>query len=430
MNGLDRRKQPEVHSLSCLSLPQPQRMILPNGARFALLKNTVQEDVFRLDILVNGGQWRQTMPLQSSFTNKMLGEGTRTMTSEVISESLDRYGAWLEYGAGVTTNNIYLYSLNKYARETLEVLEKILKEPVFPLKEFEVMVENARQQFLVNSKRVDSISKVAFSKMLLGENHPCAKFACSEDYDRISTLNLQDFYKRYYHCQNSSIYLSGNPDEQLCELVKSIFGEKKWGQDSTIVPLAPVMPVSSSRKREFIEVPDAMQNSIRMGCLTIRQNHPDFTKLAVSLTLLGGYFGSRLMRNIREDKGYTYGIGCGMMPYPFESIFIINTQCDASYVEPVIREVYHEIEELRREKVALEELDMVKSYMLGELTRRYESLMLADAFTYAEVSGFPDDFMQKKVDEIQAVTPDVVHEMVNRYLCPDALIEVVAGKKI
>lgn len=430
MKSPDRCKQPAIHSLTRLTLPLPQRIVLPNGARFALLDNTVQEGVFRLDILVNGGQWRQTMPLQSIFTNKMLGEGTRTLTSEQISESLDRYGAWLEYGAGVTTNNIYLYSLNKYAQETLEVLEKILKEPVFPIHEFEVMVENARQQFLVNSKRVESISRAAFSKRLLGENHPCARFACTEDYDRISTSNLRDFYTRYYHSQNSSIYLSGNPDRKLCDLVMKIFGEKKWGQDSTIVPLAPVMPVSSTQKREFIEVPNAMQSSIRMGCLTLRQNHPDFTKLGVMLTLLGGYFGSRLMRNIREDKGYTYGIGCGVMPYPFESILLINTQCDASYVEPVIQEVYREIDLLRKETVDPDELDMVKSYMLGELTRRYESLSLADAFTYAEVSGFPDDFMQKKVDEIRAVTLEDVQEMAQRYLCPDALIEVVAGKKV
>lgn len=427
---LDRTKQPEIKPLKRLELPLPKRLQLSNGSRFALLDETVQEDVFRLDILINGGQWRQTMPLQSSFTNRMLGEGTRSMSSEEISEQLDRYGAWLEYGTGVSTNSIYLFSLNKYAKETLTVLEKIIKEPSFPSEEFQVMVDNAKQRYLVNSKKVDSIARVAFNKMVLGTAHPCARYACAEDYDRIQTSSLMDFYTRYYHSQNASVYLSGNPDGRVHDLVLKMFGEQKWGIDSSVVPIVPIAPVSSVEKRQFIEVQDSLQSAVRMGCLTIRQNHPDYVKLSVMLTLLGGYFGSRLMSNIREDKGYTYGIGCGLMPYPYESVLVIASQCDAKYVEPLIHEVYHEIDRLRSEQVPQEELDMVKSYLLGEQTRRYEGLSLADAFTFAEVSGFPDDFMQQKVEQICQVSVADIQEMANKYLCPDSIKEVIAGKKI
>lgn len=430
MKELDRTKQPAIHPLTRLELLQPKREVLLNGARFALLDKTVQEDIFRIDILIHGGQWRQSMPLQSLFTNKMLGEGTRNLTSAQISERLDSLGAWLEYGAGVTTNSIYLFSLNKYAKETLEVLNQILKEPVFPSQEFQVMVNTAHQRFLVNSNRVEAKARMAFGKLLYGENHPYGKYACSEDYSRISTSNLQDFYNLYYHCQNSSIYLSGNPDKKTVQLVQSLFGDKPWGHDSTLVPIIPCMPETSNEKRIFVEVPDSLQSAVRMGCLSIRQSHPDFTKLSVAMTLLGGYFGSRLMSNLREDKGYTYGIDADIIPAPYETTLIVSTQCDAKYVEPLIEEVYREIDRLCQEKVSKEELEMVKSYMLGEQVRRFEGLSLADAFTYAEVSGFPDDFMQKKVDAIRAVTVQDIWEMANTYLNHDAMKEVVVGKKI
>jgi predicted Zn-dependent peptidase len=430
MKKLDRKTSPSIKPIVYLDLPKINRMVMPNKSKFALLGNTVQEDVFRLDILVNGGQWRQEMPLQSAFTNKMLGEGTQRMSSVEISESLDRYGAWLAYNSGVSSNSIHLFSLNKYAKETLDVLNEIVKEPAFPLSEFQVMVENARQKYIVNSRKVDSISRVAFSKMVLGENHPCSKYACSEGYTRLQTSNLRDFYTRYYHSQNTSLYLSGNPDLKVRSLVENLFGEKFWGVDSTTVQMIPVPPVPSNEKELFIEVADAVQNSVHIGCLTIRQNHLDFTKLSVLVTLLGGYFGSRLMSNIREDKGYTYGIGSSLVTYPYESLFVVSTQCDAKYVRPLIQEVYNEIENLRDNLVSQEELDMVKSYMLGELTRRYEGLGLSDAFIFAEVSGFEDDFMQKQVDSIRSTTIYDIQQMAKKYLQTEKMKVVIAGKKV
>ena len=427
---LDRTKQPPIKPLAQLDLILPERSTLPNGARFAHLKDSVQEPVFRLDVLLNAGQWRQTMPLQSSFTNRMLGEGTRSMTSAEISERLDSYGAWLEYGTGLSTNTVVLFSLNKYARETLAILEEILKEPAFPLEEFQVMVENARQKYLVNSKKVDALARVAFNKLLLGEGHPCSRYAVAEDYDRIQTSSLQDFYTRYYHSANSSLYLSGHPDEQVAREVMKRFGESQWGTGSSIVPLIPVPPVTGDEKHVFVESPDSLQSAVRMGCITIRQNHPDYDALSVLVTLLGGYFGSRLMSNIREEKGYTYGIGAGILPMPYESTLVVYSQCDPQYVSPLIQEVYHEIDRLHREPVPQEELDMVKSYMLGELTRRYEGLSLAEAFTYAEVSGFSDDFMQKRVDNIRAVTVEDLRRLAFQYLEPECFKEVVAGKKL
>ena len=380
MKELDRLTPPPIRPLVYLDLPQIKRMVMPNGAKFALLGNTVQEDIFRLDILINGGLWRQDMPLQSTFTNKMLGEGTQHMSSKDISEHLDRYGAWLTYNSGVSANSIHLFSLNKYAKETLDVLDKIIKEPAFPLSEFQIMVE--------------------------------------------------DFYIRYYHSKNSSLYLSGHPDERVRCLVESKFGERLWGFDYTTVQMVPIPPVPSKEKNIFIEVLDAIQSAVRIGSLTIRQNHPDYIKLSVLVTLLGGYFGSRLMSNIREDKGYTYGIGSGLISYPYESLFVVATQCDAKYVNPLIQEVYKEIDNLCENLVSQRELDMVKSYMLGELTRRYEGLGLSDAFIFAEVSGFEDDFMQKQVDSIRSTTMQDIQDMAKKYLQPESLKVVVAGKKV
>lgn len=430
MEELDRTQQPIIYPLKELDIALPERSVMPNGTKLTLIQGGTQ-DVFRMDILVHGGQWRQTMPLQALFTNRMLSEGTRSYTSVQIFEMLDRYGAWMEQNSTVNASVITLYSLNKYAKETLQVLEKILKEPVFPQKEFEVMVEQGRQMFLVNQDKVKVRAHKMFHQVLLGDKHPCAKFANIEDYLRIQTASLKEFYNAHYHSKNVSIYLSGNLTPTIIKQVRSLFGERSWGMDSALVPLVPIPPVTSKEKEFFMEMPESVQSAIRMGLLSVPISHPDYNKLNVLLTVLGGYFGSRLMSNIREEHGYTYGIGCMMSAQPFNSLLSIMTECDNQYVRAVIDEVFKEIQRVQDEEIPAEELDMVKNYMLGELTRAYENaLSLSDVYIYAETSGSSDTYIQQRVDAINSVTSEELRNIAQKYLLMDDMKIVIAGKKV
>lgn len=426
---LDRTQQPEIRPMQVFSLPVPERLVMPNGTRLTVMDGGNQE-VFRLDILVHGGKWRQEMPLQATFTNRMLNEGTAGLTSEQIFDLLDRYGAWVVQETAVNFSVITLFSLNKYAKETLDVVEKILREPTFPQDEFQILVDNTRQQYLVNSKKVDTKARMRLMKSLLGEEHPCARYAQLEDYSRIQTYNLVEFYKRHYHSGNAAVYLSGKVNGRIRKMVEDRFGKHSWGQDSTLVPLIPIAPVSQSDNRFFEEVPDSIQSAVCMGSLSIPLSHPDYDDLQVVETVFGGYFGSRLMSNIREDKGYTYGIASGLIPMPYESVKIVISQCAHEYVNALVDEVFVEMKRLHDEEIPREELEMVQNYMLGELSRRYENLLsLSDAYIYAETSGLKDDFMTQRTSAIRNITPERAAEMVNRYFDPDKMKVVVAGKK-
>ncbi len=427
---LNRTRQPAIRPMQGFSLPVPERLVMPNGSRLTVVDGGDQE-VFRLDILVHGGKWRQNMPLQASFTNRMLNEGTAGLTSEQIFDLLDRYGAWMVQETSVNFSVITLFSLNKYAKETLDVVEKILREPTFPQSEFQIMVDNARQQFQVNSKKVDTKARSTLNKVLLGDEHPCARYAQLDDYSRIQTYNLVEFYNRYFHSRNVSIYLSGKVNGPIRKMVEKRFGEREWGQDSALVPLVPIPPVTQTDKRYFEEVPDSVQSAVCMGTVTIPLSHPDYDHLQVVETVFGGYFGSRLMSNIREDKGYTYGIASGLIPLPFESVKIVISQCAHEYVNPLVDEVFVEMQRLHDEEIPLDELEMVQNYMLGELSRRYENILsLSDAFIYSETTGLKDDFMTRRTSAIRNITPERAAEMVSKYFDPDKMKVVVVGKKL
>lgn len=428
--SVNRTVQPEILEPEHLAIQIPERRILPNGVSLNVI-NAGENEVIRIDLLMKGGRWQQSQPLQALFANRMLREGTSRYSAAEIAEKLDYYGAWLELSSASEYDFITLYSLNKYLPQTLDVLESIVKEPLFPEKELEVIINNNIQQFLVNTSKVDFLAHRGLVKAIYGEQHPSGHLVQEEDYHRINPILLREFYTHNYHSNNCSIYLSGKVDGDSIRRVESIFGAEPFGtgfhhpEDKTFTP------VTSAEKRIFIERPDALQSAVRMGMLSLDRKHPDYLNARVLITLFGGYFGSRLMSNIREEKGYTYGISAGIMPYPGQGVLAINAETANEFVEPLIGEVYNEIDRLQNELVSDEEFSTVKNYMLGDMCRSYESpFSLADAWIFVQTSGLQDSYFTDALNAVKAVTPQEVRELAQRHLCKENLKEVVSGKKM
>lgn len=427
---LDRTIQPKVRDIEHLAVQMPQRFIMPNGVPLNIL-NSGDNEVVRIDLLIEGGRWHQSQPLQALFTNRMLREGTLRYSTLEIAEKLDYYGAWLELSSASEYAYITLYSLNKYLPQTLDVLESIVKEPTFPEKELGVVAENNIQQFIVNSSKVDFLAHRALMKAVYGGQHPCGRLVQKEDYKRITPDVLRKFYDRYYHSRNCTIYVSGKVGDDCVRRIEDLFGREAFGKGFQKPEKTDFVPVSSVDKRIFVEYADVMQSAVRMGMLSLERCHPDYLKARVMVTLFGGYFGSRLMSNIREEKGYTYGISAGIAPYPGQGILVINTETANEFVEPLVREVYHEIDRLQNDPVPEDELFMVKNYMLVEMCRSYESAFsLADAWMFVQVSGFGDTHFEDVLNTIKNITPEEIRELAGRYLCKEKLKEVISGKKM
>ena len=381
---LDRTTPPPIRQLSEFSIALPERRVMKNGMPLNII-NAGTEDVVRFDLLIGGGQWHQEQPLQAMFTNRMLREGTRRMTSAQIAEKLDYYGAWLELSSSVNYGFITLYSLNKYFSRTLSVIAEMVKAPLFPAKELSVVADTNKQQFLVNSTRVEMIARKQLNRALFGAEHPFGRYAVAEDYDRITPEVLRDFYQKYYHSGNCSVYISGKVTPDIIRSIEENLGDDAWGEVKDKPVMQAVAPRTTSEKHLFVEREDALQSSLKMGSFVMDRQHPDFLKARVMVTLFGGYFGSRLMSNIREDKGYTYGIGAGIVSYPDTGILIISTEAANEYINSIIAEVYREMDKLCNELVPQGELEMVKNYMLGDLCRSYEGpFSLSDAWIYIE----------------------------------------------
>lgn len=425
---IDRTIQPAIRQPEHLAVQEPETVTLPNGVKLYVL-NAGDNDVVRMDLLFGGGRWQQDCLLQALFTNRMLREGTARYTAAQISEKLDYYGAWLDLSNASEHSYVSLYSLGKYLPQTLDVLESMVKEAVFPEKELNTVVRNNIQQFKVNSSKVDFLSHRLLVNALYGESHPCGNLVQEADYHRITSELLLSFYQRFYHSRNCAIYLSGKITTDVLRRVENVFGKEGFGEGFVKPVKRFFQPQTLPGKRLFAERPDALQSAVRMGLITIPRQHPDYLKLRVLNTIFGGYFGSRLMSNIREEKGYTYGISSAIIPYPEHSLFVVSTETANEYVEPLIREVYQEIDRLQNDMPEAEELTMVKNYMLGEMCRTYESAFtLADAWMYVHVSGLTNSYFEDTLNAVKSITPQEIRELACRYLVKDHLKECVVGK--
>lgn len=427
---LNRNLQPDICEPEQIVVQQPEFCALPNGIPLYIL-DVCDCDVTRIDILMKGGRWHQKQPLQALFTNRMLREGTRRYTAAQIAEKLDYYGAWLDFASASEHTYVTLYSLNKYLPNTLDLLESIIKEPVFPVDELKVIINNNIQQFLVNSSKVEFLAHRGLVQAVYGSTHPVGYVVKENDYRKITSETLRQFYDNFYHSGGCSIYLSGRITSDCIRRVEYVFGTETFGSHWHKVEKIHYLPVPATERRVFIEFPDAFQSAVRIGGLSLDRRHPDYLKMRVVITLLGGYFGSRLMSNIREEKGYTYGIAASLMTYPDHGMLAISAETANEYVESLIGEVYHEIDRLQNELVPVGELKMLKNYMLGDMCRSYESAFsLADAWISLQVSGLSSSYFAEALNAVKNITPDEIRELAQKYICKESLKEIISGRKI
>lgn len=424
---MDRKIIPAISGIAELNIERPEKMIMPNGMIMNVIK-TGKEDVIRLDLVIGSGQLNQKFPLQAMMTNRMLREGTRNMTSAQIAEKLDFYGAWLDLSSSVNCGFITLYSLGKFFDKTIEVLADMVKCPVFPERELRIVADTNKQMYMVNAQRVDVMARKRLGREMYGADHPLGRFAEEQDYDNLSTEMLRGFYEENYSSDNCTLFVAGMVTDRVLERIEECLGKEKWGTCGRNAEKTIPEPKGNTGVTVKVEKKDAMQSSVKVGAFMPDRKHEDFQDLKVMNTMLGGYFGSRLMKNIREDKGYTYGVASGIVAYPGSSMMIISTETANEYVEEVMKEMKVETDRLKTEMPDEEELNMVKNYMMGDICRAYENaLSVSEAWIYVMTAGLDMDFFDKSIESIRNISGKRIMELADRYLDWNSMVKVVAG---
>ncbi len=420
---LDRVTPPSVQNVP-FAFRKPAKQVLRNSTPLYVIEGGGQE-VVRVDFVFSVGQWHQNQKLQALFTCRMLREGCQGYSSAVFAEQLDYYGAWLELSVAMNRTFVTLYTLKKFFPQTVGLVQHMLFGPTFSEERLQTIRANNKAQFMVNMQKGDVLAMRALRANVYGATHPCGMSAEIEDYDALNTSLLADFHGRYYGSRNCTIYLSGSIDDKVISHIDSLFGSVEWGGAASAeernYSMSPAMDKST-----VIVHPESVQSSIRMGCLLMDVKDVDYLPMRVLNTVLGGYFGSRLMKNIREEKGYTYHISSDLVTNTSQVLFMVGSEAVADKSEEVICEVRREMLRLQTQLVSDDELRMVRNYMTGEICRNYEgAFSLTDAYIFMEHLGLPQTHIEDTVEAIQTTDAARLQQLAQQYLHPDSLYTVV-----
>lgn len=416
---LDRTLPPSVQSVPFV-FRKPIVQRLSNGIPLNII-DAADIDAVRIDFVLGAGQWQQVQKLQALFTCRMLREGCRGYSASAFAERMDFYGAWLELSVAMNRTFVTLYTLRKFFDYTIALLREMLLEPTFSEEQLKTIRENNKAQFMVNMQKGEVRAMRALRHSIYGNGHPCGMQTESEDYDKLHTGVLKDFYNQYYGSKNCAIYLSGSIDDGVLTQVESLFGAEEWGS-SLGVEEREYHIVPTQERHITILQPNAVQSSIRMGCLLMDIRDEDYLSMRVLTTLFGGYFGSRLMKNVREEKGYTYHISADLVTNTPQVMMMIGSEALADKSDEIIDEVYSEMRRLQNEQVGEDELCKVRNYMTGEICRNYEgAFALTDAYIFMEHLGLPQNHIEQTLEAIRATDAVRLQQLAQQYLDPEAL---------
>lgn len=405
-----------------LQLKPYTKYTLDNGAEVYSI-NAGAEEVLAIEWVFFAGNAYEEQNLVAASANYLLKNGTTRRNAFQVNEHFDYYGSYLNRSCYSETALVSLHCLNKHIGELLPVVRELLTESVLPEEELEIYKQNMKQRLEVNLKKGDFVAGRLIDAYIYGEQHLYGKYSHAADFDGLQRDSLLDFYRKYYQQGKLIIFVAGRIPADMEQQLNRYFGD--LGNNAVRETAHPVQP-AREKKYRIINDENGVQGSIRLARPFPNRHHPDFLKVQVLNILFGGFFGSRLMLNIREEKGYTYGIHSYLQNHIAHSAWMISTEAGKDVVDATIAEVYKEMQDLREEPVDEEELLLVRNYMVGnilgdldgpfQIIARWKNLIL---------NGLDDQYFYESIRTIKTISAEELQALAQQYLVPEDFYDLV-----
>lgn len=406
-----------------LHLKPYQHYVLDNGTNVYAIEAGEQE-VLMLELVFNAGNWYEDKNIIAASTNFLLKNGTKAKTAFEINEHFDFYGAYLNRSCYNETATITLHCLTKHLHQLTSVVASLVTDAVFPENELAIYKQNQKQKLEVNLKKCDFVANRLIDEYLFGFHHPYGRYTSTIDYDAVDRESIAAFYQKHYTAGNCKIFIAGKLPAGYEKILNDAFGKLPFSNDTLFQKDIHSTP-ATEKKYSLVNDANGVQAAVRIARNFPNKHHPDFQKTLVLNNVFGGFFGSRLMSNIREDKGYTYGIHSYLQNHIHESAWMISTECGRDVSTATIDEVYKEMKILHNTLIDKGELDLVRNYMIGTLLGDLDGpFQILSRWKSYILNGFDETYFNNAINIIKTVTAEELQELAKKYLNPEAFYEL------
>lgn len=417
--------KPTIHSIEKINFPTPEHIVLSNAISLYGF-NGAKNDILRIDVLFNSGRWTEPAKLIAESTSKLFKSGTNNLSSFELNEQIDGFGTTIKASSGYNTFTVSLYCLHRFLEPSLQLLRTCLTDIIFPENELEILQKNALSKLKISQEKNDYLADVAFKKTLFGEDHPYGYETTETAIKNIHAALLKQFYATDITPSNCTLLIAGKYAAKELQLIEQYIGS--W--QSSIQKQSPAQYQTLNVQQQCLRIKkeNSVQASIVIGKESFNKHHKDYASFVLLNTIFGGYFGSRLMSNIREEKGLTYGIYSGLSPLKYGGIFSIQTDTNLENVDLCLREIYAEMERLQTELISEQEIVLARNYLLGKFLSRtdgpFQQIEVFKSYFEEEV---PINRFEEFVETIRQTDALSLQRLAIQHLQKDSMNEIVVG---
>ena len=421
-----RKSAPGLKMIDEVNFLNPQKGHLHNGIPVYLQKGGSQE-IVKVEFVFKSGSYHQQKPLQSWATANLLKSGTKFKSSEEINQLWDFYGASLQVDAQKDITSVGFVALSKHLVPALDLIFEMIVLSEFPEDELITFLKNRKQKFLVDNRKVQYLARMHFAELIYGPNHPYGKRLQESDFEELTREDLIKFHQNYYLPGNCICLIAGNyPKTIINTLDKSL---KKFAWESREINQLPErIPEITQKPKHLLPRPNTLQSALRIGKPVITREHPDYHMLSVTNALLGGYFGSRLMKSIRQEKGYTYGINSALVNLLRGAYFFIASQVGRDVKNQAVEEIYNEIKAIRKQPAGDAEINMLRNYLSGSFLRSFDGpFMQSERFKEILLFGQDYAWFHQYLETLKSFQPEDIQKTAEKYLHEESMVELIVG---
>lgn len=425
--SINRAVAPQVYNFDTFTLTPPSTHTLPNGIHVHIESGSDIE-VSRLTVAIPGGEAESPKPGLAACTATMLIEGTKRMTGKEIANTLEYNGAWVNTSVMTHYTAVNLLSLNEKFAELLPIFAEIITLPSFPTEATAQILQRQAARIEIEHEKMTFIADKTIRPIVYGEDNPLARTETAEEIRAFTADKLSKFHYSRLDPKNIHIFLAGNITDEMAAAVDRTFSTLGSSKGFDLTPLRFTTP-QPQQQRVDITVEHARQSAVKIMLPSVGRTDDDFVALRAAVTALGGYFGSRLMLNIREDKGLTYGISAALLGYPDRSFITISTQTDSSTKEEVINLICEEMERMKDpESYTDDEIKRLSKFILSNLATTLDTPFSRMDYTQTHIfADTPDDYFERQDATARNLSPELLAGIARRYFDTSKLIIATAG---
>ncbi len=421
---IDRKKGPQIHTDFDLSIKDVETSTLANGIRLIEL-NTGTQEIVKVELVLKCGRIHESKIGASKAAILLMREGSASMDSSALAYAYDYYGASVKLSPGMEVSSMNLVCMTKFFDNLWPTWIEMVLNPSYPEEEVEKFKTIQSQKLKNQLSKNEVISYRLVTERIFGSEHPYGYNTQPEHIMSLTREDIMEFYDKQVTFEDAIVVVSGRYSDAIRkQIIDSMSSIQKKSHQAT-----PIFNTIQPKGETLYQKTDnELQASIKMGCPIFARKHPDYSAFNFTNTVLGGYFGSRLMTNIREEKGYTYGIYSSLDCWSESGFFYISSDVGSDLVEPTMEEIFKEINILKSEPVPDQEIDMVKNYILGQTLNLIDGpFATAQLVKSLHIKDLNTKDFQEQINIIKNMSSAQVLDMSNKYLDINNFTNVIVG---